>query len=76
MVKLDPKYKTAWDNLGRAYMALGKADEAVSAFQKQIEINPYDEFAYNNLGLAYSSSSGMTMPSSNSRSRSRSIRST
>ncbi len=22
-------------------------------FKKQIEINPYDEFAYNSLGLAY-----------------------
>ena len=53
VVKLDPKYKSAWDNLGRAYLALGKNDEAVQAFQKQIEINPYDEFAYNGLGLAY-----------------------
>ncbi len=53
VVKLDPKYKSAWDNLGRAYLALGKDDDAVQAFQKQIEINPYDEFAYNGLGLAY-----------------------
>ncbi len=51
VVKLDPKYKSAWDNLGRAYLALGKNDEAAQAFQKQIEINPYDEFAYNGLGL-------------------------
>ncbi len=53
VVKLDPKFKSAWDNLGRAYLALGKNDDAVQAFQKQIEINPYDEFAYNGLGLAY-----------------------
>ena len=26
---------------------------AITAFQKQIEINPYDEFAYNNLGRTY-----------------------
>ncbi len=53
VVKLDPKYKSAWDNLGRAYLALGKDDQAVDAFKKQIELNPYDEFAYNGLGLAY-----------------------
>ncbi len=53
VVKLDPKYKSAWDNLGRAYLSLGKDDEATQAFQKQIEINPYDEFAYNGLGLVY-----------------------
>jgi tetratricopeptide (TPR) repeat protein len=51
VVKLDPKYKSAWDNLGRAYLAMGKDDEAAQALQKQIEINPYDEFAYNGLGL-------------------------
>ncbi len=28
VVKLDPKYKSAWDNLGRAYLSLGKDDEA------------------------------------------------
>ena len=53
VVKLDPKYKSAWDNLGRAYLALGRQPQAVEAFQKQIEINPYDEFAYNGLGVAY-----------------------
>ena len=53
VVKLDPKYKSAWDNLGRSYLSLGKNDDAVQAFQKAIDINPYDEFAYNGLGLAY-----------------------
>jgi tetratricopeptide (TPR) repeat protein len=53
VVKLDPKYKSAWDNLGRSYLALGKDEQAVEAFKKQIEINPYDEFAYNGLGLTY-----------------------
>ncbi len=53
VVKLDPKYKSAWDNLGRAYLSLGKDDLAAQAFQKQIEINPYDEFAYNGLGVVY-----------------------
>jgi tetratricopeptide (TPR) repeat protein len=53
VVKLDPKYKSAWDNLGRAYLALGKREQAADAFQKQLEMNPYDEFAYNGLGLVY-----------------------
>ena len=76
MVKLEPKYKTAWNNLGRAYMALGQEEKAVAAFQKQIEINPYDEYAYSSLGLAYQRQQAMTTPSSSSKSRSSSTRST
>jgi tetratricopeptide (TPR) repeat protein len=53
LVKVDPKFKNAWDTLGRAYLALGKNDLAADAFKKQIEVNPYDEFAYNGLGYAY-----------------------
>jgi len=53
VVALDPKHKTAWNNLGRAYLGLEKPDEAARAFQKAIDVDPYDEFAYNNLGLAY-----------------------
>ncbi|MGC2112631.1 MAG: DUF3857 domain-containing protein [Candidatus Korobacteraceae bacterium] len=52
-LKADPKYKSAWGNLGRAYLALGKYDLAVDAFQKQIALNAYDDFAYNGLGIAY-----------------------
>jgi len=53
VVALDPKNKYAWNNLGRAYLAMQKPDDAIRAFQKAIEVDPYDEFAYNNLGLAY-----------------------
>ena len=53
VVKLEPKHKSAWNNLGRAYLGLGQWEPAVAAFQKQIEINPYDQWAYNNLGEAY-----------------------
>jgi tetratricopeptide (TPR) repeat protein len=52
VVELEPKDKTAWNNLGRAYMALRQPDSAIDAFQKQIEVNPYDAFAYNYLGAA------------------------
>jgi tetratricopeptide (TPR) repeat protein/transglutaminase-like putative cysteine protease len=53
VVELDPKDRTAWNNLGRAYMGLRRIDEAIEAYRNQIELNPYDEYAYNNLGLAY-----------------------
>jgi len=55
VVELEPKHRDAWNNLGRAYLALVKYDDAIAAFKKQIEINPFDEYAYNNLGLAYQS---------------------
>ncbi len=53
VVKLEPKHKDAWNDLGNAYMGLGKYDDAIAAFKKQIEINAYDGYAYNNLGRAY-----------------------
>ena len=49
----DPHHKWAWNNLGRAYAALGNTDEAVRAYQQQIEINPHDEYAYKGLGWVY-----------------------
>jgi len=55
VVKLEPKHKTAWNDLGRAYLGLNQNAQAIAAFQKQIEVNPYDQFAYNNLGVAYES---------------------
>jgi tetratricopeptide (TPR) repeat protein/transglutaminase-like putative cysteine protease len=53
VVQQEPKHKSAWNNLGRAYLGLNQNDRAIAAFKKQIEINPYDQYAYNNLGLAY-----------------------
>ena len=52
---------------------LGKTDEAIAAFKKQIEINAYDGFAYNDLGLAYQRQKSYDDAISSSRSRSRSI---
>jgi tetratricopeptide (TPR) repeat protein/transglutaminase-like putative cysteine protease len=52
-VELDPKNKSAWNNLGNAYLAQRKSDEAIAALKQQIGINPYDQYAYNNLGRAY-----------------------
>ena len=52
-VKAEPKSKTAWNDLGLAYLDSRDDAPAINAFQKQIEINPYHEFAYNNLGRVY-----------------------
>jgi len=49
----DPKHKTGWMDLGRAYMVLRQTDSAIDAFKKQAELDPYDEFAYDSLGWAY-----------------------
>lgn len=46
----DPKHKYAWNNLGRAYIALGDYPAAVTALTTQVAVNPYDEYAYANLG--------------------------
>src|SRR5208282_3361728 len=32
---------------------LNQNEQAIAALKKQIELNPYDQYAYNNLGLAY-----------------------
>ncbi len=53
VVKLEPKDKMAWDELGRAYLALNQNEQAIDAFKKQIEVDAYHEYAYNDLGVAY-----------------------
>lgn len=51
-VQVDPKSKSAWNDLGLAYLRLGKYRQADSAFRKQLEVNPADEHAGNYIGLA------------------------
>ncbi len=53
VVDADPKHKTAWMDLGRAYMLERQTDDAIAAFKKQADLNPYDEYAYGALGWAY-----------------------
>jgi tetratricopeptide (TPR) repeat protein/transglutaminase-like putative cysteine protease len=52
-VQLEPKDKTAWTNLGRAYVGVHRIEDAIGAYKKQIEVNPYDTVAYTYLGMAY-----------------------
>ena len=53
VLKKEPKHKSAYNELGRAYRLLGKYPEAEAAFKKAIEIDPYSAYAYSNLGLTY-----------------------
>jgi tetratricopeptide (TPR) repeat protein len=53
VVQLDPQHKQAWNDLGLAYLRVGKLDEAIRAFQSQLEVNPSDEHAHQYLGLAF-----------------------
>lgn len=53
VTELEPKHKSAWNDLGNAYLGVRQVDDAIKSINKQIELNPYDEFAYNNLGRAY-----------------------
>lgn len=53
VVELEPKNKTAWNDLGQAQLGLRHYDAAIDAFKKQLEVNPYDAYAYNNLGFVY-----------------------
>jgi tetratricopeptide (TPR) repeat protein/transglutaminase-like putative cysteine protease len=52
-LKKEPKHKSAYNDLGRAYRALGKYQEAETALKEAIEIDPYSPYAYTNLGLVY-----------------------
>jgi tetratricopeptide (TPR) repeat protein len=47
---LDPHNSSAFNDLGRAYMALRQYPQAAASFRKSIEIDPDGPFAYNNLG--------------------------
>jgi Flp pilus assembly protein TadD/transglutaminase-like putative cysteine protease len=53
VVELEPKNKSAWNNLGQAYLGLRQIDAAIESFKKQLEVNAYDEYAYNYLGQTY-----------------------
>lgn len=47
----DTAQKDAWDDLGRAYAGLKNHDEAIRAFRKQIEVDPYHARANGDLAL-------------------------
>ncbi|HEU5182138.1 MAG TPA: tetratricopeptide repeat protein, partial [Candidatus Polarisedimenticolia bacterium] len=49
-LKLEPEHKSAYNDLGRSLLALGKMERAEEAFKKAIAIDPFSPYAYNNLG--------------------------
>jgi Flp pilus assembly protein TadD/transglutaminase-like putative cysteine protease len=51
VVELEPQHKEAWNDLGLAYLRIGRFDEAANAFNTQLKVNPYDEHANNYLGI-------------------------
>jgi tetratricopeptide (TPR) repeat protein len=53
VVAKDPKHASAWLYLGRCYMNLNRYEDAISAYNHQLEINAYDENANRDIGLAY-----------------------
>ncbi|HUB66948.1 MAG TPA: tetratricopeptide repeat protein [Candidatus Methylacidiphilales bacterium] len=44
---------TAYDNLGFALYQKGQINEAISQYQKALELNPRDDLAYNDLAQAF-----------------------
>jgi len=46
----NPQSRYAWNNLGRMYEKLGRREDALKAYDRQIEVNPKDEWAYSNRG--------------------------
>jgi tetratricopeptide (TPR) repeat protein len=51
----DPSVRTwVWYNLGVAFHAQGKLDDAIAAYRKQLEITPDHGYAWNGLGDAFS----------------------
>ncbi len=52
-VEADPKTNDGWNELGIAYLDSNQDEQAIAAFQKQIDVNPYHQYAFENLGRIY-----------------------
>ncbi len=53
VAELSPRDRQVWNDLGLAYLSIGKLDEAIAAFQSQLAANPSDQHANQYLGLAF-----------------------
>ena len=51
-IELDPKYASAWNHMGGAYVQLGDYQKAVECFQKAVELKPGDKGIQGNLEAA------------------------
>jgi TonB family protein len=52
VVAAEPKHASAWETLGRAYLALDRVDAAIDACLKQIDVHPESPAVYGTLGRA------------------------
>ena len=50
--KKAPNRSGAWNTLGRAQLKHGDRKDAITSFEKAVELNPSSSYAQNNLGLA------------------------
>jgi tetratricopeptide (TPR) repeat protein len=53
VVRSEPEHKTAYNDLGRAYLAVGDFARAEKALTKATEIDPFSPYAFNNLGRVF-----------------------
>ena len=53
ITSLQPQNANAWNQLGRALLAMNELDAAGQAFETAIQKDPASRDAYNNLGLVY-----------------------
>lgn len=53
VVEKEPKHKTVRRNLGYVLLEQHKSAEAIEVLREQTKINPFEDYAYNLLGLAY-----------------------
>ena len=52
-IHFDPQLAAAYNGLGGAYNIVGKIDEAISLWEKSVDLNPAYGFSVYNLGMAY-----------------------
>jgi arylsulfatase A-like enzyme/Flp pilus assembly protein TadD len=52
-IHFDPRLPAAYNGLGGAYNIVGKIDEAISLWEKSVDLNPAYGFSLYNLGMAY-----------------------
>ncbi|MEK6831215.1 MAG: tetratricopeptide repeat protein, partial [Thermoproteota archaeon] len=51
-IKLDPKYREAWNNKGVALFNLGKYEVAIRVYDQAIKLDPNDADVWHNKGIA------------------------
>jgi predicted TPR repeat methyltransferase len=53
IVKQQPRFGWAWNNMGVAYREIGEPEEAISCFRRAVAFAPDMAEAWNNLGVAH-----------------------